>query len=202
MVRLGFAIAFARTRTSPQLSTPHQPHRTLQASRFVKVFATEVDGWERALSMIMEVVEMTQTVQRQWMYLENIFSGEDIRKQLPEETLKFDNINTAWKTIMHTFHREPNANHACHRDGLLTKLNDMTTILEAIQKALDAFLETKRQVFPRFYFVSNDDLLEILGQSKNPKAVQVHLLKCFDNVKKLELQQPASKSRPVTTLSF
>lgn len=55
--------------------------------------------------------------------------------------------------------------------GLLELLNEMNTILEAIQRSLDMYLETKRQCFPRFYFLSNDDLLEILGQSKNPEAV-------------------------------
>lgn len=57
--------------------------------------------------------------------------------------------------------------------GLLDTLNDMNLKLEEIQKSLDMYLETKRQIFPRFYFLSNDDLLEILGQSKNPEAVSV-----------------------------
>ena len=52
----------------------------------------------------------------------------------------------------------------------------MNTKLEEIQKSLDMYLETKRQIFPRFYFLSNDDLLEILGQSKNPDAVSTNLL--------------------------
>ena len=58
--------------------------------------------------------------------------------------------------------------------GLLDTLNEMDSTLEAIQRSLDMYLETKRQFFPRFYFLSNDDLLEILGQSKNPEAVRTH----------------------------
>ena len=60
-----------------------------------------------------------------------------------------------------------------HSAGLLDTLNDMNLKLEEIQKSLDMYLETKRQIFPRFYFLSNDDLLEILGQSKNPEAVSI-----------------------------
>lgn len=46
---------------------------TMKASRFVKPFEQEVDKWERTLSLIMEVIEMILTVQRQWMYLEVSF---------------------------------------------------------------------------------------------------------------------------------
>lgn len=65
----------------------------------------------------------------------------------------------------------------------------MNTRLEEIQKSLDMYLETKKVIFPRFYFISNDDLLEILGQSKNPPAIQTQFKKLFDNIKSLKLQK-------------
>ena len=66
---------------------------------------------------------------------------------------------------------DKNALRGTHHKGMLDTLNEMNIKLEEIQKSLDMYLETKRQIFPRFYFLSNDDLLEILGQSKNPEAV-------------------------------
>jgi dynein heavy chain len=85
--------------------------------------------------------------------------------------------------------KDPNAFRATHHEGLDKQLNEMNTRLEDIQKSLDMYLETKKVIFPRFYFISNDDLLEILGQSKNPPAVQSHLKKLFDNIKSLKLQK-------------
>lgn len=48
-------------------------------------------------------------------------------------------------------------------------------------------METKRHIFPRFYFMSNSDILEVLGQSKRPENVQPHLKKCFDNINKIKV---------------
>uniref|UniRef100_H0V315 Dynein axonemal heavy chain 2 n=1 Tax=Cavia porcellus TaxID=10141 RepID=H0V315_CAVPO len=162
---------------------------TMKASRFVKAFEKDVDHWERCLSLILEVIETVLTVQRQWMYLENIFLGEDIRKQLPSESALFDQVNNNWKSIMDRMSKDSNALRSTHYPGLLDNLIEMNTILEDIQKSLDMYLETKRHIFPRFYFLSNDDLLEILGQSRNPEAVQPHLKKCFDNIKLLKMQK-------------
>jgi dynein heavy chain len=169
---------------------------TMKASKFFKAFETQVDRWEKNLSLVVEVIEVLLQVQKQWMYLENIFVGtEDIRKQLPKESAMFDNVNQKFKVTMNQILKNKNVLSVSQTPNLLEELLEMNLGLEKIQKSLDMYLETKRQSFPRFYFLSNDDLLEILGQAKDPNSVQPHLKKCFDNLYKLELAMAGTDSR-------
>jgi len=52
--------------------------------------------------------------------------------------------------------------------------------LDYMQEQLEDYLESKRTAFPRFYFLSNDELLEILAETRNVQAVQPHMMKCLD----------------------
>ncbi|XP_029794387.1 dynein heavy chain 6, axonemal [Suricata suricatta] len=81
---------------------------------------------------------------------------------------------------------------------LLETFQNNNALLDQIQKCLEAYLESKRVIFPRFYFLSNDELLEILAQTRNPQAVQPHLRKCFDSISKLEfaLMPPTEGKMP------
>jgi len=56
-------------------------------------------------------------------------------------------------------------------------------------------LERKRKEFPRFYFIYNDDLFELLGNAKEPQRVNKHVKKCFEGIKKLEFNQVTMPGR-------
>ena len=173
----------------------------MKSSRFVKAFEQQVTFWEKTLTVVMDVIDALLNVQKQWIYLENIFLGEDIRKQLPRETKEFDILSAEWKEIMTGTNNERNAQRSTHRKGIAKKLAAMNRRLEEINKALSAYLETKRQAFPRFYFISNDDLLKILGEAKNPDTIRPHLRKLFDNLFDLKMVLEPQRKEALTMIS-
>lgn len=168
---------------------------SMKASKFSKAFEIQIVDWERRISMISELVDVMMQVQKQWAYLENIFMGaEDIRKQLPKETMLFEVINVEWKKMLEVHRAQTTIIESLADKELLGNLIKMNGELEKIQKSLEMYLETKRQSFPRFFFISNDDLLEILGHAKDPPAIQPHFKKMFDNIHKLEMRSIGSDS--------
>ena len=77
---------------------------------------------------------------------------------------------------MNDTNKIPNIKQACHVTNRLSDLDNLSQGLEKCQKSLNDYLDSKRNAFPRFFFISDDELLSILGSS-DAECVQEHMIK-------------------------
>lgn len=182
-VRTGCTLLRASEELIETLEENQVQLQNLITSKFIAHFLEEVSSWQNKLGLTDQVITVWFEVQRTWMHLESIFmSSEDIRKQLPEDSARFDNIDKNFKELMKEMAKVPKVIDSTNRPGLLEVLEEHQKNLTLCEKALAVYLETKRLAFPRFYFVSSADLLDILSNGNQPELVSKHLTKLFDSI--------------------
>lgn len=139
--------------------------QTLQFSPFKKPFEDEIIEWNAQLLCVSNAMEEWLKCQVQWAYLQPIFDSPDIVKQLPGESKKFKAVDKRWREIQIYTKNTPNVLKTCLRENgtLADTFKGMNNMLDAVNRGLKEYLESKRSVFARFYFLADSDLLEILS---------------------------------------
>jgi dynein heavy chain len=159
------------------------------ASRFLSTFESQVLGWQKSLANINEISVLLSEVQKSWSFLENLFVySEEVKKELPEDTDRFSKIDHDVRAIL----KEGVSVKICLRfieiPHIGARLEKCQTQLAVCEKSLNDFMERKRRAFPRFFFVSTVDLLDILSNGNTPAKVMPHLPKVFQAVQTYHLE--------------
>ena len=163
--------------------------QSMRSSPYIGPFEDRVKLWEKKLTTIQEVLDQWLKMQSGWLYLEPIFGSDDIMQQMPAEGRKFKTVDTTWRKTMLKLELTSEVLVVGADEDLLGSLRKCNELLDEVNKGLSEYLETKRLAFPRFYFLSNDELLEILSETKDPLRVQPFLKKVFEAIHLLEFQK-------------
>ncbi|KAF5272087.1 hypothetical protein FQA39_LY01170 [Lamprigera yunnana] len=178
----------------------------MRGSVFVKPYAHEVQDWYDKIKRIAAVIDECEKFQNQWLYLSPIFSSEDIVNQMKEEGVLFREVDKTFRGYLEAIIHEPRVTDAAFRYRFLENLVECSAVLEKVKEGIAIYLEGKRLYFPRFFFLSNGEVLEILSQTKNPLLVQPYLRKCFDGIHRLmfddELKIHAMQSQEGELIRF
>ena len=162
---------------------------SMRGSVFVKPYESQVKAWYDKIVRINSTIDVWGKVQSQWLYLLPIFSSKDIVSQMPNEGVLFREVDGTYRRYMSVVAKDSRVIETAGSVGLLESMWNCCELLDKINDGVTSYLEKKRLYFPRFFFLSNDEMLEILSETKDPLRVQPHLRKCFEAIEKLDFDQ-------------
>ncbi|KAK0418155.1 hypothetical protein QR680_013403 [Steinernema hermaphroditum] len=135
------------------------------------------------LSQFGEFVDLYDTVERTWSYLEPVLSLEDMAYQMPEEWKIFQEITASWRNTNEQLITISGAFETLLVGvGHMAELRRVVSQFNSIQGGFDAYLQKRKQVFPRLYFLSNAEVLDLLSESQNPAALRGYFSKLFRGI--------------------
>jgi dynein heavy chain, axonemal len=171
----------------------------MQSSKDVEEFKEEVFKWAKMMKTVDSVIEKWVKCQKDYIKLRPIFlDSDDIKQALPEETKRFEKVDADFQSLMRDAQDEPKVTECAGADGREALLVELQSEINYCEKQLNDYLEEKKKMFPRFYFVSNQALLEILSNGMNPRIVDTFLGDCFDGLKSINLKpQDMSDKSPM-----
>ncbi|RYP75736.1 hypothetical protein DL771_002223 [Monosporascus sp. 5C6A] len=167
--------------------------QAMKHSPYYKEFEEEASSWEDKLNRVHVLFDVWIDVQRQWVYLEGVFTGNaDIKHLLPIESSRFQNINSEFMAVMKKVYKQPMVMDVLGIAGVQKSLERLAELLNKIQKALGEYLEKERVSFPRFYFVGDEDLLEMIGNSNDSLRIAKHFKKMFAGLNGLIMEDEST----------
>jgi dynein heavy chain, axonemal len=164
----------------------------------IKPIRTDVEKMEKKLRGYQDMFDSWVKCQRDWIYLEPIFSADGMEKELPDPTKWFREVDKKWRQVMNSIKEDNLIFENAEWEKLASTLVYNNELLDKVQKSLNTYLTSKREDFPRFYFLSDEELLEILSRAKEPTLVTKYIKKCFEGIDLIEFTKTLEVTKMIS----
>jgi len=151
---------------------------------FARVFKDKVERLSKELGFMIEFFTTWKNLQKYWAYLMPIFEQGDISNQMSTEYQSFKSIDSIYRHELSGVNgtEKKTYQNFAHKEGLAIQATQLTKQFDFLLKSLAKYLEGKREHFPRLYFLSNEEIIDIVGQMDNIEQIERSLFKMFDGV--------------------
>ncbi|KAI5541278.1 dynein heavy chain family protein family [Trichomonas vaginalis G3] len=169
---------------------------TMQTSPFFNVFREQATSWTTKLNQLQVSLDDWLDVQRRFIYLEGVFNSSDIRQILAKATTSFKRNEKEFIKLTKQAQQLKIVIQILTIPNIDVTLQTLNDNFLQLQKELSDYLEKQRSYFPRFFFIGDEDLLEIIGKSSQINEIQKHFSKMFEG-----LHQVKTENKQITQIS-
>lgn len=167
---------------------------SILVSPYSTKFLGRVKSLYERLLLLLEIIKLFTEAQKQWVYLVGIFKKEDeFERIIPLELSRFENVSHDFLILNDTALGSLTVIDMVDIPDITVTLKGIANSLVNIRKSLANYLEKQREQFSRFYFIGNDDLLELIGNSGDRDIVSRHIGKLFPGIGSLGYDSSGSQ---------
>ncbi|XP_074658718.1 dynein heavy chain domain-containing protein 1-like, partial [Tubulanus polymorphus] len=175
----------------------------------------QAEFWSTSLKELEELINLWNTCQKKWLYLLKVFEVPEVYCSLGELSSKFEDVNKTFLDFMDsvvcdatilsltsfgTKRRLPvTAIRPMQGEHARVTLQQLLIAEEMILKDLDSVYARLRREFPRFYFLSDGELIDVMSISRNPDSLIPYVRKLFPGIHNLTFKLPPSKLHNVNS---
>ncbi|KAL4102901.1 hypothetical protein PRIC1_006643 [Phytophthora ramorum] len=143
--------------------------------------------WRDEVRHCEEVLDKWSVVQRSRTKLSLLFSLQDVQHSVTEASFEFQAIDRKWRGMMHAA-KGTSSLSMCLRE--VVTLGFLVGAQESYSKLwlqLGTYLDEKRKHFPRFNFLSDHDLFQLMIHARDLKHLPRMVSKCFRGIDSLRV---------------
>ncbi|EFA11266.2 Dynein heavy chain, cytoplasmic-like Protein [Tribolium castaneum] len=158
-------------------------------SIYVKPYDNQVKDFYNKLLQISKTIQECRQAQQQWLHFFPLFLCHEITIQMSAETEVFKQITNTYTNYIQMIQTQPNVYTTVNSTNMLQDLVHCNEQFEFINQGVSLYFGKIRRYFPRFYFVSNDEMFRILSLTKDPTKIHRFIKSLFYEIRDLRFNE-------------